>query len=56
LLAELFEGAKADPLGRGADHRDGAWSILTGIAGNRSLAEHRIVSIAEFGLGGLLGD
>lgn len=50
MLADLFKGGGPDPLHRKADHRDGTWSILTGIAGNRSLAEHRIVSLAEFGL------
>jgi len=50
MLHDLFAGPGADPLHRAADHRDGAWSILTGIAGNRSLAENRIVSVAEFGL------
>ena len=38
LLEDLFIGGQADPLGRAADHRDGAMSILTGIAANRSFA------------------
>ncbi|GDY12476.1 dehydrogenase [Planctomycetota bacterium] len=38
LLTDLFRGAGNDPLGRAADHVDGAWSILTGIAANRSFA------------------
>lgn len=50
MLADIFENNTSDPLGRKADHRDGAWSILTGIAGNRSMAEHRIVGLHEFPL------
>ncbi len=38
LLQDLFVGGSADPLGRAANHIDGAWSILTGIAANRSFA------------------
>jgi predicted dehydrogenase len=39
LLADIFApGTQADPLGRAADHVDGAWSILTGIAANKSFA------------------
>jgi hypothetical protein len=38
LLADLFHPEEQDdPLGRRADHRAGAWSILTGIAANRSM-------------------
>ena len=38
LLEDLFSDAPpADPLGRAADHRAGAWSILTGIAANESI-------------------
>ncbi len=37
MLAEIFGAErKADPLGRAADHLDGARSILTGIAANQS--------------------
>jgi len=37
LLDDLFAARPAhDPLGRAAGHIDGAWSILTGIAANRS--------------------
>ncbi|NDV00184.1 Gfo/Idh/MocA family protein [Pseudoroseicyclus tamaricis] len=40
MLGYLFdEGAGEDPYGRTSTHVDGAWSILTGIAGNRSIAE-----------------
>jgi predicted dehydrogenase len=39
MLADLLAPDPAgDPLGRSAGVRDGAWSILTGIAANRSLA------------------
>jgi predicted dehydrogenase len=39
LLNDIFKpGGEADPLGRAADHRDGALSILTGIAANQSFA------------------
>lgn len=51
MLDDIFNGRKKkDPLGRQADHVAGAWSILTGIAGNRSIAENRIVKIDEFQL------
>jgi len=50
MISDIFSAEKNDPLGCQADYRDGAWSILTGIAGNRSMAEHRIVGIDEFGL------
>ena len=50
LLADLFDKGSPDPLHRKANQRDGACSILTGIAGNRSMSEHRIVAISEFGL------
>ncbi len=38
LLEDVFVGGKADPLGRAAGHVDGAMSILTGIAANKSFA------------------
>lgn len=51
MLDDIFKsGKKADPLGRPADQVAGSWSILTGIAGNRSMAENRIVQIEEFQL------
>ncbi len=37
LLNDLFGEAKDDPFHRAADHRDGARSILTGIAANQSI-------------------
>ena len=36
-----------DPLERAADHRAGAWSILTGIAANRSIATGKPVEVAS---------
>jgi predicted dehydrogenase len=47
LLRDLFIGDLADPLGRAADHRGGADSIMTGIAANRSLATGQAVKVAE---------
>ncbi len=49
LLRELFdpEHAPADPLMRAADQRSGAWSILTGIAANLSIAQDRFVALRE---------
>jgi hypothetical protein len=38
LLEDLFGDRKPDPLGRAADHIDGAMSIMTGICANRSFA------------------
>ncbi|MFP4145385.1 MAG: Gfo/Idh/MocA family oxidoreductase [Phycisphaeraceae bacterium] len=38
LLNDVFIGGGDDPLGRAAGHVDGAKSILTGIAANRSMA------------------
>ena len=43
----LVPGGAPDPLGRAADQRAGAWSILTGIAANRSLERGRPVRIDE---------
>jgi predicted dehydrogenase len=36
MLEELFGSSGADPLGRRATHRDGALSLLTGLAANES--------------------
>lgn len=47
MLSYLFdaENAGTDPYGRSSTHEDGAWSILTGIAANRSIAERRRVDV-----------
>lgn len=50
MLDDIFVGGEADPLGRAAGHLDGAASILTGIAANRSMATGQVVEV-----GGLLG-
>lgn len=47
MLDELFGGAESAGPRRSADHRDGAMSILTGIAANRSIAEGRPIKIAD---------
>ena len=40
MLGYLFEPGSmpADKYGRASSHREGAWSILTGIAANRAIA------------------
>lgn len=50
MLADLFGPATHDPLQRAADHRAGAMSILTGIAGNISMQQQRPVNFKEFDL------
>lgn len=50
MLADLFGEPGEDPLKRAADHQAGALSILTGIAGNRSLQLQRPVQFKEFEL------
>jgi predicted dehydrogenase len=49
MLADIFEAKNqpADPYLRAADQRGGAFSILTGIAANHSMAENRPVTIEE---------
>jgi predicted dehydrogenase len=48
LLDDLFSPSpEPDPLGRAAGHLDGALSILTGIAANRSLATEAPVRVGE---------
>lgn len=48
LLADLFAEKKPkDPLGRAAGSHDGAISILTGIAANRSFATGNAVRVAD---------
>ena len=50
MLADLFGEPGNDPLKRAADHRAGAMSILTGIAGNISIQQQRPVWFKEFEL------
>jgi len=47
LLHNLFVGVEDDPLGHAADFRDGAKSILTGIAANESLKTGEPVKITD---------
>jgi predicted dehydrogenase len=47
MLRDIFVGPGDDPLGRTATHIDGAYSILTGIAGNHSFATGQPVRIDE---------
>lgn len=48
LLNDVFRpGATPDPLRRAADHRAGAYSILTGVAANESMATGRPVRIED---------
>ncbi len=47
MLKDIFAPDGNDPLGRSASHIDGARSILTGIAANRSMATGQAVNIAS---------
>lgn len=47
MLQDLFGTPEHDPLNRAADYQDGALSILTGIAANRSLRTEMPVRIKE---------
>ena len=48
LLADIFApDAPADPLGRNADQRDGAYSILIGVAAYHSIESGQVVKIAD---------
>jgi len=53
LLRDVFIGDREDPLGLRADHKAGAWSILTGIAANKSMEEKRPIRIKEIAPVGL---
>ncbi|MCC5843284.1 MAG: Gfo/Idh/MocA family oxidoreductase [Verrucomicrobia bacterium] len=50
MLNDIFIGGEADPLGRAAGHIDGAASILTGVAANRSMATGLPVQIRDLGV------
>lgn len=45
LLADLFRGVGDDPYHHAANYRDGAYSILTGIAANRSIESGQPVDV-----------
>jgi predicted dehydrogenase len=47
LLRDVFGAPQEDPLGRAAGHKEGALSILTGIAANKSMATGLPVNISE---------
>ena len=47
LLNDIFGTPAADPFNRAASHIDGAMSILTGIAANKSIASGMAVDIAD---------
>ena len=48
LLDDVFsDNPPPDPLKRAASHVDGAYSILTGIAANQSIATGKPVEIAS---------
>lgn len=47
MITQLFDADGPDPLGRRADHLDGARSILTGLAANRSIETGRPVRVDE---------
>ena len=57
LLDDLFAAdPPPDPLGRAADHAAGAWSVLVGIAANRSIATGETVEVADLLPPGLLAE
>lgn len=47
MLEDLFVGGGGDPLGRAADHRDGTYAIMMGIAANHSFATGEVVRVDE---------
>ena len=47
LLSHVFKGADNDPLGHAAGYKDGAGSILTGIAANKSMATGMPISVKD---------
>ncbi|MFI5713383.1 Gfo/Idh/MocA family protein [Kribbella sp. NPDC051620] len=47
LLESLFGDPAEDPLGRGADHHDGARSLLIGLAANQSFETGQVVQVSS---------
>ena len=47
MLSDIFGKPVADPLKRNADYVQGAYSILTGIAANKSMATGKNIMISE---------
>ena len=57
LLEDLFHPrVSADPLGRKASQRDGAYSVLTGIAAYRSIQSGQAIRIADLLQGAPVGE
>ena len=47
MLDDIFIGGQDDPLGRAANHVDGAMSILTGVAANQAFATGLPVQVSS---------
>jgi hypothetical protein len=47
LLDDIFGKSSADPLNRAADYVQGAYSILTGIAANKSISSGTLIKIDD---------
>ncbi|MCD4831336.1 MAG: Gfo/Idh/MocA family oxidoreductase [Anaerohalosphaeraceae bacterium] len=47
MLNDIFGTPEADPLKRSADYIQGAYSILTGIAANKSMATNQMIIVDE---------
>lgn len=47
LLSDIFDKKQEDRFNRAASHKDGAMSIMTGIAANRSMKTGQPVRIAD---------
>jgi hypothetical protein len=47
MLRDIFAPGDSDPLRRAADHVQGAYSILVGIAANKSIATGQMIRINE---------
>jgi hypothetical protein len=47
LLEDIFGDVTEDSFGRAATHIDGAWSLATGIAANRSIATGEVVKVGD---------
>ena len=47
MLEDIFRESRPDPLMRKANYIEGAYSILTGIAANKSIAAGKVIKISE---------
>ena len=47
MLRDIFGEKQPDPLARAAGVRDGAWSILTGIAANESMRTGQLIKVSD---------